>query len=86
MKKPNFNKYLNLEKGKISGYNPKLKIKVPKNVDKEFIFRVRMNFCPSYIQIKDPMDHQIVVDFLKAFPKVEFSKGFGFGMPKELED
>lgn len=49
MSKPHFNDMVNLEKGKIVGYSDKIKIKTPKKVDKEFLFKVRMNFCPSYI-------------------------------------
>lgn len=48
MKKPHCVPTLNIDKGKLVGYNPKLKIKTPSNVDKEFVFNIRVNFCPSY--------------------------------------
>jgi hypothetical protein len=86
MKKPHCVDELNIEKGNLVGYNPKIKIVAPKNVDKEFLFKVRLNFTPSYVQIKDEKDQQILVDFLSAFPKVQFNKGWGFGYPASLDE
>jgi len=56
MKNPHFAKRLNLEKGKIVGYNPKIKIDVPKNVDTDFLFNIRINFTPGYVTIPDDKD------------------------------
>jgi len=63
-----------------------LKINTPKNIDKEFVFKVRVNFCPSYFQIKDEKDHQIFIDFLSAFPKVKLDRGFNINFPKALSE
>lgn len=86
MKNPHFAKRLNLEKGKIVGYNPKIKIDVPKNVDTDFLFNIRINFTPGYVTIPDDKDQKIIEEFFAAFPKVTFSPGFGISMPKDLKE
>jgi len=86
LKNPDAIQKLNLDKGKIHGYDPKLKIKVPKHVQSQEA-TIRINFCQSYVELEDPKDVQIVIDFLQAFSswKITFIKGF-MGMPKELEE
>lgn len=77
---------LNIEKGKLTGYDSSIKIQIPKSVKQDYTYRVRLNFCPGYVTFADAADHQVIIDFAQSFPRLELDPGFKVAFPSELRE
>jgi len=71
LKHPSAIKSLWLEKGMLRGYDPAIKIVVPAHLDAETEFDMKITWINgAYFGAETETDKQILVDFLKAFPRV----------------